>query len=70
MVTHFKTLPSLKIFIYVSPPECELAIEKLCPLVQSRVMLFYFGVLDFVICDLNFIFFKILRELTEIRDTT
>ena len=42
----------------------------LCPLVQSRVMLFYFGVLDFVICDFNFIFFKILRELTEIRDTT
>ena len=37
----------------------------LCPLVQSRVMLFYFGVLDFVICDFNFIFFKSLAFKVE-----
>lgn len=71
MVTHFKTLLSLRIFIYVSPPGCGSAMKMLCPLGQSRVMLFYFGVLDLKRCvTWTSSSLKYSENWLRIRDTT
>ena len=72
MTTDFKTLLSLRVCIYVSPPECGSALEMLCPLEQGRVMLFWFWVLalKILVTCTSSLKYSLLGNWLRVRDTT